>query len=155
MTLMSDDLLNRIIRETAARHGLSWDGALPTGASGLRLGALLDRQRDRPPRHLQDPAPTPLGPYRFFPAESLLETAADSVIRLTEKERDLLLLLLDAAPRTVSRQEILDTIWGYAGGVETHTLETHIYRLRQKIEPHPAKPVLLVTEEDGYRIHLE
>jgi DNA-binding response OmpR family regulator len=149
---MTRDLLFRVIQETAARHGMAWNGPLP-GTPGLRLGVLLDQQRAEPPRHLKDRAPVILGPYRFFPAESSLETES-SAIRLTEKERDILLLLLDAAPRSVTRQHMLDTVWGYASGVETHTLETHIYRLRQKIEPQPARPVLLVTDGDGYRLKL-
>ncbi len=147
---MSEDLLLRIVQETASRHGLSWNGNIP-GNKPLRLGALLDRQQTELPRYLQSISPIILGPYRFFPAENYLETGS-STIRLTEKERDILLLLLDAAPNAVDRQEMLDRVWGYASGVETHTLETHIYRLRQKIEPRPAKPSLLVTDGEGYRL---
>ncbi|HEY8190176.1 MAG TPA: winged helix-turn-helix domain-containing protein, partial [Micavibrio sp.] len=124
---MTQDFLFRVVQETAARHGLTWNGPLP-GTPGLRLGALLDQQRAEPLRHLKDREPVILGPYRFFPAENSLETES-TTIRLTEKERDILLLLLDAVPQSVTRQHMLDAVWGYASGVETHTLETHIYRL--------------------------
>ena len=148
---MSLDILLRIARETAVRHGLSWDGTVPLSGSGLRLGDLLDRQRREPPRHLQSRQSIPLGPYIFFPVESYLEQES-AIIRLTEKERDILLLLLDAAPDSVNRKQLLDSVWGYASGVETHTQETHIYRLRQKIESNPARPALLVTDGEGYKL---
>jgi len=71
-------------------------------------------------------------------------------VRLTEKEVSLLVMLAAAQPTAVSREVLLDEIWGYAEGVETHTLETHIYRLRQKIEDDPASPQFLKTRDDGY-----
>jgi DNA-binding response OmpR family regulator len=78
-------------------------------------------------------------------------------IRLTEKERDILLCLLAAKAQgegggAVERRALLDRVWGYAETVETHTLETHIYRLRQKIEMDPASPQYLLTDGTGYRL---
>jgi DNA-binding response OmpR family regulator len=74
------------------------------------------------------------------------------VLRLTEKERDILLALLEASGQRVERRDMLEKVWGYASGVETHTLETHVYRLRQKMEIDPAKPVIVLTDGDGYRL---
>ncbi len=74
-------------------------------------------------------------------------------VKLTEKEQDILLYLHSCEGRAVSRQNLLDHVWGYAEGVETHTLETHIYRLRQKIEEDPASPKILVTDNEGYYLN--
>ncbi len=70
--------------------------------------------------------------------------------RLTDKEKEILLFLHENADQSVSREDLLKAVWGYAEGIETHTLETHIYRLRQKIEEDPAKPENLLTTETGY-----
>lgn len=156
------DFALNMIRDVAARQKLPQ--ATLDGLAGLflsleegkpRIGAVLDRlvrEASGSPRHLAGDDFIPLGPYLFFPAESLLQRAEGDTIRLTEKERDILLALLDARGEKVLRGALLDRVWGYAGGVETHTLETHIYRLRQKIEEDPARPLLLLTEEDGYSL---
>lgn len=82
--------------------------------------------------------------------ESLWIREGETALRLTEKEVALLLSLKNASGQAVSRQKLLNEVWAYAQGVETHTLETHIYRLRQKIERDPASPKILLTQEDGY-----
>lgn len=93
-----------------------------------------------------------IGPYVFRPnAKTLIEGARR--IRLTEKETDIL-KFLSRARETVSRETLLHEVWGYNPTVTTHTLETHIYRLRRKIESDPAAARLLVTEEGGYRLAL-
>ena len=79
-----------------------------------------------------------IGPYTFRPAAKLLIGADKKQrIRLTAKEVDILKFLYRHANRVVSRQILLDEVWGYNAGVTTHTLETHVYRLRQKIESRP------------------
>jgi DNA-binding response OmpR family regulator len=94
-----------------------------------------------------------IGPYTFRPAAKLLlEGARNRKIRLTEKEAAILKYLYRAGPRPVGRQVLLNEVWGYNAAVTTHTLETHVYRLRQKIEPDPQRARLLVTEGGGYRL---
>jgi DNA-binding response OmpR family regulator len=91
-----------------------------------------------------------IGPYLFRPGAKLLTEGARRV-RLTEKETDILKYLA-AADRTVPRETLLHEVWGYNPAVTTHTLETHIYRLRRKIEKTPGKAEILVTEGGGYRL---
>jgi DNA-binding response OmpR family regulator len=94
-----------------------------------------------------------VGPYTFRPsAKLLLDAARNRKIRLTEKEAAILKYLYRANGRPVGRQILLNEVWGYNSAVTTHTLETHIYRLRQKIEPDPGNARLLVTEGGGYRL---
>lgn len=97
----------------------------------------------------------PIGPYRFRHAAKLLVGGGEGEaqkIRLTEKEADILKYLSDEAGQVVSREVLLAEVWGYNSGVTTHTLETHIYRLRQKIERDPSNAEYLVTEAGGYRL---
>ena len=97
-----------------------------------------------------------IGPYTFRPAAKLLQEPANNRrIRLTEKEAAILKFLYRTGSRSVARQVLLNEVWGYNNAVTTHTLETHIYRLRQKIEADPANPRLLVTEGGGYRLDPE
>ena len=93
-----------------------------------------------------------LGAYIFKPAQKFLLKDDGRKIRLTEKETNILKYLLRAENATVQREVLLHEVWGYNAGVTTHTLETHIYRLRQKIEPDPSQAKLLVTESGGYKI---
>lgn len=91
-----------------------------------------------------------LGAYVLDVAHNMLELGEAS-IRLTDRESDILVYLYNHAPRVVERQELLQNIWQYAEGVETHTLETHIYRLRQKIATHDGAE-LLMTDDNGYKL---
>jgi DNA-binding response OmpR family regulator len=93
-----------------------------------------------------------LGAYEFRPAAKLLVDEKGRKIRLTEKETNILKYLYRAGEKAVSREELLAEVWGYNAGVTTHTLETHVYRLRQKIEPDPANARLLLTEQGGYKL---
>jgi DNA-binding response OmpR family regulator len=95
-----------------------------------------------------------IGPYLFRPsAKQLMEPSRNRKIRLTEKETAILKFLYRAGGQAVPRQTLLVEVWGYNSNVTTHTLETHIYRLRQKIEPDPANLKLLLTETGGYRLN--
>ena len=144
-------------------------------AQGFEAPALLLADKDRPPaaaeylekpfrfadllgrvnlhlsRHAaSDDVPVTIGPYLFRPGAKLLTQGARKV-RLTEKETDILKFLY-AAGATVAREILLHEVWGYNPAVTTHTLETHIYRLRRKIEENPGQARILVTEGGGYRL---
>jgi len=119
------------------------------------LPDLLARLRAQLRQHEQsEDAIFSLGPYTFKPSIKILVTADDKKIRLTEKETNILKFLYRATEHVVPRDILLHEVWGYNASVTTHTLETHIYRLRQKIEPDPGKASILITENGGYRLSL-
>jgi DNA-binding response OmpR family regulator len=121
----------------------------------FKFAVLLARVRAHLRSHEQnEDAVFKVGPYEFRPAVKMLVTEADKKIRLTEKETSILKFLYRAGGRPVTREVLLDEVWGYNSGVTTHTLETHVYRLRQKIEPAPGAATLLLTEGGGYRLAL-
>ena len=93
-----------------------------------------------------------IGPYSFRPSSKLLLNPKGTKVRLTEKENSILRYLYRAGQRPVSRETLLREVWAYNSGVTTHTLETHIYRLRQKIEKDAAAPAILVTVGGGYKL---
>jgi DNA-binding response OmpR family regulator len=128
-------------------------GANDYVAKPFRMAVLLARLRAQ--LRIADNSETAvmkLGPYTFKPAEKLLvETATNRRVRLTRKEVTLLKFLCRSR-KPADRETLLNEVWGYNAGVDTHTLETHIYRLRQKIEPEPGRARLLVTESGGYRL---
>lgn len=72
---------------------------------------------------------------------------------LTEKETEILAYLHKVYPTSVSREVLLKDVWNYTEGVTTHTLETHIYKLKQKITLTSGES-LLKTTEDGYSLSL-
>lgn len=120
----------------------------------FRFAVLLARIRAHLRQHeSSDDAIFTIGPYSFRPGAKLLVTEKGSKIRLTEKETAILRFLYRAGQRVIGRDVLLQEVWGYNANVTTHTLETHIYRLRQKIEPDPAKAALIVTESGGYRLN--
>jgi len=119
----------------------------------FRLNVLLARLRAQLRQHEQsEDAVFAIGPYTFQPANKLLLDGAGKKIRLTEKETSILKYLYRAGARVVGRETLLVEVWGYNAGVTTHTLETHVYRLRQKIEPDPQNARILVTEPGGYKL---
>jgi DNA-binding response OmpR family regulator len=120
----------------------------------FRLHVLLARLRAQLRQHEQsDDAIFTIGRYTFRPGSKLLvDDANRKKVRLTEKETAILKYLYRAGARTIGREVLLNEVWGYNSGVTTHTLETHVYRLRQKIERDPAHAEILVTEAGGYRL---
>ncbi len=119
----------------------------------FRLNELLARLRAhlRQSEHSDDAVLT-IGPYTFRPSAKLMtDTSGRRKVRLTEKEAAILKFLYRAG-RVIGRDTLLGEVWGYNAGVTTHTLETHVYRLRQKIERDPTRAEILVTEPGGYRL---
>jgi DNA-binding response OmpR family regulator len=119
----------------------------------FRFAVLLARIRVQLRQHeASEDAEFQIGPYTFRPASKNLISAKGNRLRLTEKEAAILRFLRRADRQVVSRETLLKEVWGYNSNVTTHTLETHIYRLRQKIEADPADARLLVTDAGGYKL---
>jgi DNA-binding response OmpR family regulator len=119
----------------------------------FRFSVLLARIRAALRQHDQsEDVVFTIGQYSFQPAAKLLEASDGNKVRLTDKETSILKYLYRQGPKTITRDVLLKEVWGYNNRVTTHTLETHIYRLRQKIERDPSNARLLVTEDGGYRL---
>jgi DNA-binding response OmpR family regulator len=120
----------------------------------FRFAVLLARIRAQLRQHEQsEDAVFSVGPYTFMPSSKiLLDDETNKKIRLTEKETAILKYLYRSGDKVVGRDTLLGEVWGYNAGVTTHTLETHVYRLRQKIERDPSHAEILVTEPGGYKL---
>jgi DNA-binding response OmpR family regulator len=147
-----------VIMLTAAQSDADTIEGLDAGANDyvtkpFKFAVLLARIRAQLRSHEHsEGAVFRLGTYEFRPAAKMLVDDNQRKIRLTEKETNILKYLYRAGEKPVSREELLAEVWGYNAGVTTHTLETHVYRLRQKIESDPSNARLLLTEAGGYRL---
>jgi DNA-binding response OmpR family regulator len=157
--LRRSDIKSPIIMLTGADSEADTILGLDSGANDyitkpFRLGVLLARIRAQLRQHERsEDAVFALGPYSFRPAaKMLLDPDGDRKIRLTEKETAILKYLFRSGDSVIGRDELLNEVWGYNSGVTTHTLETHVYRLRQKLERDPSNATILVTEPGGYRL---
>jgi DNA-binding response OmpR family regulator len=122
-------------------------------AKPFKFAVLLARIRAQLRQHERsDDAVFSIGPYTFKPASKILIEENGSRIGLSEKETSILKFLYRVGEKVVTRDVLLREVWGYNADVTTHTLETHIYRLRQKLEKDPSHPVLLVSEAGGYKL---
>jgi len=93
-----------------------------------------------------------IGPFTFFPLKKFIILGDDKKVELTEKEVDILKCLISSGEEVVDRDKLLKQVWNYSSDVTTHTLETHIYRLRQKLEIYPSIPRLIISQGGGFRI---
>ena len=156
--LREQGIIAPVIMLTAADGEDATIMGLESGASDyitkpFRFTLLLARIRAQIRAHEQsDDIVLRVGPYEFRPAGRLLVDAKGRKLRLTDKEANILKYLYRAGDKPVTREELLAEVWGYNAGVTTHTLETHVYRLRQKIEPEAGATRLLLTEAGGYRL---
>ncbi len=122
----------------------------------VKFEVLLARVRTHIRVHEQsDHASFRMGPYQLWPATKLLIDPSEKKIRLTDKETEILLHLYRAGGDIVRREDLVAEVWGEGVAVRPHTLETHMYRLRQKIEPDPAAARFLITESGGYSLQLK
>jgi DNA-binding response OmpR family regulator len=146
-----------IVLLTAADSDADTIEGLASGANDyitkpFRFAVLMARLHAHLRSHEQnEEAVYRIGPYTFRPSAKLLLDTAGKKVRLTEKETNILKYLYRSG-ETVARDTLLHEVWGYNPAVTTHTLETHIYRLRQKIEADPGRAQILVTESGGYRL---
>lgn len=144
----------------AAREETDQINGLDAGANDyvlkpFKFSVLLARIRAHLRSHeASEDAVFQIGPYEFKPGVKTLVDQKQKKIRLTDKETMILKYLFRSGAKPVSREELLREVWGYNSGVTTHTLETHVYRLRQKIEPDAQSPRLLITETGGYRLQV-
>lgn len=119
----------------------------------FKISILLARLRAHLRQHEQsDDAVFTIGPYQFRPSAKVLIAGDSRKIRLTEKETAILKYLYRAGNQIITRETLLNEVWGYNAAVTTHTLETHVYRLRQKIETDPSNADILVTVTGGYQL---
>lgn len=113
----------------------------------FRLGRFLDLLTEKNAVRFLD-----FGACRLDLIDHVFIKADETQIILTEKEVSILEYLSGLREERVSRADLLHAVWNYAEDAETHTIETHIYRLRQKIENDPSKPVILMTDSKGYYV---
>lgn len=155
--LRADGITCPIIMLTAADAEADEVAGLASGANDyvtkpFRFAVLMARAHAHLRSHGQsEEAVYRIGPYTFRPSAKVLLDPRAKKIRLTEKETNILKYLYRSGD-TVPRETLLHEVWGYNPSVTTHTLETHIYRLRQKIEINPGQARILITETGGYRL---
>lgn len=133
--------------------GVDVPGVSETLAAPFKISTLIARLKQQI-RHFyaRDDAWLTIGPFRLYPGSRKLIGAGNKEQRLTDKEVDILRFMHRSGGALVSREQLLSGVWGYNDRVTTHTLETHIYRLRQKIEADPNAAMILITESGGYRL---
>jgi DNA-binding response OmpR family regulator len=157
-TLRKEGFKNPIIMLTGHDSDKDTIQGLESGANDyvakpFRFAILLARMRVHLRQHdASEDAMLQIGPFTFQPGSKHLINERGSKLRLTEKETAILRFLYRAGQAVVTRDVLLKEVWGYNSNVSTHTLETHIYRLRQKIERDPTKSQLLITEAGGYKL---
>lgn len=148
----SSDNSDLLIYDDASKTDKSGRSFVYIDREPMRLGDIIDKihyaitKRDD---HIESGESIQIGPFELLPNENiLLHIASKQPIPITDKERQLIRGLYDAPSHRMNRTELLQTVWRYADNTETHTFETHLYRLRQKLEPYDAS-WLVTSVGDG------
>ena len=93
--------------------------------------------------------------YVLYPSrKEILNKRDKSVTKLTEKEVSIIKYLHKNIGKIVSKNDLMQEVWEYSAEVATHTVETHIYRLRQKVEQDNQESQLIITSEGGYQLKI-
>lgn len=93
--------------------------------------------------------------YILYPSrKEIFNQRDETTTKLTEREVSMIKYLYKNADRTVSKNDLMQEVWEYSAEVATHTVETHIYRLRQKIEQDNSDNQIIITSEGGYQLKL-
>ena len=146
------DKVNLLGAANAVRGLYQYDKVGRLNGHVLSVVQVENRTLDFHTHEQSDDASFHLGPYEFRPSAKVLIDEAQRKIRLTDKETDILRYLYKAGGKPVPREELMAEVWGHNSQATTHTLETHMYRLRQKIEPNPGLSRFLITEGGGYSL---
>lgn len=167
ITIFADKITQAALREVIEKYGFSMQCAMKhhdeegivikSGSEGktfsapVHVGQIIDQiEYFKNKAQKKEDATIHFGKARLNVHVGTFINESGTKIQLTEKEVEILAYLNDKKGQIVTREELLNTVWNYAKDVETHTLETHIYRLRQKIESDPTSPTIIKTEENGY-----
>ena len=131
-------------------EGLNWGASeyLRKPYDAMELAARIQNQLRI--HEKSEDATLRIGPFRFKPSGNWIESPSTGRIFLTEKESGILKYLHRARGVPVTKETLLAEVWFYNPAVATHTLETHIYRLRRKLETDPKNPKILLTRQGGY-----
>lgn len=112
---------------------------------GLEKKTLLPKVRRRENLNFRE--------YTLYPVKKEIITSSGNIVKLTEKEVNILKYLYQNTNKITEKEELLENVWGYSAEATTHTVETHIYRLRQKVEQNGGSQVI-ITENNGYRLNI-
>jgi len=94
--------------------------------------------------------------FKEFNYSSRLKTiyVGDASLYLTDKENEIFQTLIDNKNISLNKKQLLSKVWNYSEDIDTHTLETHIYIMRQKIEKKLNLNNIIIHIDDGYQINI-
>ena len=96
-----------------------------------------------------------IGDITFIVPDRILIYKDNKSVELTEKESDIILSLLSSSDRGITREEVMSKVWVLNSNIETHTFETHLYRLRKKIKENLFVKNLIINKDGRYYLNNE